>query len=247
MMVAGHPSNRSGLSAGDRFATSRWSQVLRRDAPDTTRARNALVELGVRYRYPVYAYLRRSGHLPASACELTEHFLAELGADLPQVASMSSSGQFREFLLGHLHAYLIKPPPVGVAADHVGNDELETRYLNDHLGTVAPQQVFHLCYARELLQLARARLQKEAGEAGRGALYTALEPYLALEPEPGRLGLIADVQRASTALVAIALKRLRQRFRELVDEELVQTVGGATDLEREREGLFAALSVAPQR
>jgi RNA polymerase sigma-70 factor (ECF subfamily) len=125
-------------------------------------------------------------------------------------------------------------------------DELETRYLNDRLGTVAPEQAFHLCYARELLQRARVRLAREAGEAGRYALFGMLEPYLAQEPEPGRLGLIADAQHASATLVAIALKRLRQRFRELVDEELVETVGGVADLELERQALFAALNERSQ-
>ena len=241
-MVGGHSSHSVGHSSRDRFATSRWSQVIRRDTPDNASARGALAELSVRYRYPVYAYLRRSGHPPASVRLLTEHFLSELTADLPQGNTTSASGQFRAFLLVRLHAFLIKPPQADVSADAMAGDELETRYLNDRLGTVTPEQAFHLCYARELLQRARTQLKKEAIQAGRDALYAALEPYLAMEPEPGRLALIASAQDASASLVAIALRRLRQRFRELVDEELVETVGGVTDLEREREALFAALS-----
>ncbi len=59
------------------------------------------------------------------------------------------------------------------------------------------------------------------------------------------MGLIANAQNvASAALVSIALKRLRQRFRELVDEELVETVGGAADLAREREGAVRGLERA---
>ncbi len=66
--------------------------------------------------------------------------------------------------------------------------ELELRYqLADRLGAITPEQAFHLCYARELLQRARTQLAKEASQAGRDALYAALEPYLALDPEPGRL------------------------------------------------------------
>jgi Arc/MetJ family transcription regulator len=41
--------------------------------------------------------------------------------------------------------------------------------------------------------------------------------------------------------LVVALKRLRQRFRELVDDELAETVCAAEDLERERAALHAAL------
>jgi RNA polymerase sigma-70 factor (ECF subfamily) len=238
-MVAGHSSQ-------DRFATSRWSQVLQRDTPDKSGARDALAELSARYRYPVYAYLRRSGHPPAGASLLTEHFLKEQKTELPLANAATASGQFRAFLLVRLHAFLIRPPQTRTLAHTSDIDELEARYLNDRLGAIAPEQAFHLCYARELLQRAHSRLAKEANEAGRGKLYNDLEPFLAMEPEPGRLGLIANAHHASAALVAMALKRLRQRFRELVDEELIETVGGAADLEREREALFAALSAQAQ-
>ncbi len=241
-MASGHPSHSTWHASQDRFATSRWSQVMRRDTPNAG-ARDALAELSARYRYPVYAYLRRSGHAPAHVLLLTEHFLAELTAEVPQGSAAPAPGQFRAFLLLRLHAFLIKPSTMDApGSPSIGGDELELRYLADRLGAITPEQAFHLCYARELLQRARAQLAKEASQAGRDALYAALEPYLALDPEPGRLGLIANAQNASAALVSIAHKRLRQRFRELVDEELIETVGGAADLAREREALFAALS-----
>jgi hypothetical protein len=246
-MVAETPSQRSLQKGRDRFEASRWSQVLRRDNPDAAGVRDALGELSARYRYPVYAYLRRSGHAPAHVRQLTEHFLVELTRELPTGRAAPAPGQFRKFLLVRLHAFLTTPPQITTSAEpSADNDELETRYLNDRLGVVAPEQAFHLCYARELLQRARARLAKEAGEFGRGALFGLLEPYLALEPEPGRLGVIASAQNASAALVAIALKRLRQRFRELVEEELVETVSGVADLEHERQALFAALNAQSQ-
>jgi hypothetical protein len=39
----------------------------------------------------------------------------------------------------------------------------------------------------------------------------------------------------------MALKRLRQRFRELVRDELADTVASADELAAERQALFAAL------
>ncbi len=103
-MASGHPSHSTWHASQDRFATSRWSQVMRRDTPDNAGARDALAELSARYRYPVYAYLRRSGHAPAHVLLLTEHFLAELTIEVPQGSAAPAPGQFRAFLLLRLHA-----------------------------------------------------------------------------------------------------------------------------------------------
>ena len=62
----------------DRFANTRWSMVMHQaggDAPDASRA---LDELAQRYWCPVYAYVRRCGHAPAIAQDITRTFLHRL-------------------------------------------------------------------------------------------------------------------------------------------------------------------------
>ena len=57
------------------FTTTHWSVVLAAQADSTPKARAALTQLCERYWYPLYAYLRRSGHSADKAQDLTQAFL----------------------------------------------------------------------------------------------------------------------------------------------------------------------------
>jgi len=62
----------------DRFANTRWSMVMQQASGDSPGASRALDELAQRYWYPVYAYVRRCGHAPAIAQDITRTFLHRL-------------------------------------------------------------------------------------------------------------------------------------------------------------------------
>ena len=68
----------SSTPGSARFRTTHWSVVLaagRRSSPD---ARDALAALCRVYWYPLYAYVRRRGHSPEDAQDLTQAFFARL-------------------------------------------------------------------------------------------------------------------------------------------------------------------------
>jgi hypothetical protein len=85
------------------------------------------------------------------------------------------------------------------------------------------------------------RLRREATQAGREAMFEALEPFLTIDPPPGQYEAISGTLGTRPLALVVALKRLRQRFRELADEELAETVTSADELEAERVALHAAL------
>ncbi len=60
------------------FVTTHWSVVLSAGRSDTTRARAALARLCQTYWYPLYAYVRRRGHSPHDAQDLTQEFFTRL-------------------------------------------------------------------------------------------------------------------------------------------------------------------------
>jgi hypothetical protein len=72
-----------------------------------------------------------------------------------------------------------------------------------------------------------------------------LEPYLTREPGPGQYQELARQLEMQVLSVTIAVKRLRQRYRELADAELAETVASNQDLEVERTALHAALRDMP--
>jgi RNA polymerase sigma-70 factor (ECF subfamily) len=77
-----------GRSAQPVFATTHWSVVLAAGNPEAPEATAALERLCRIYWYPLYAYVRREGHSPADAQDLTQGFFALLLArnSLAQVA-----------------------------------------------------------------------------------------------------------------------------------------------------------------
>src|SRR3989442_7325339 len=90
------------------FATTHWSVVVAAGQEDSTPARNALETLCRAYWYPIYVYVRRKGHGPDDAQDLTQEFFAQLiSKDLLRLADRNK-GKFRTFLLGALDYFLAR-------------------------------------------------------------------------------------------------------------------------------------------
>jgi hypothetical protein len=62
----------------DGFATTRWSLIVAARGHDSPTARDALSHLCAAYWYPLYAYVRRRGHGPDEAQDLTQEFFTRL-------------------------------------------------------------------------------------------------------------------------------------------------------------------------
>src|SRR3974377_1839510 len=88
-----------GRSGQPLFATTHWSVVPAAGNPEGPEATAALERLCRIYWYPLYAYVRREGHSPADAQDLTQGFFARLLRKdyLHDVAP--AKGKFRTFLL----------------------------------------------------------------------------------------------------------------------------------------------------
>ncbi len=240
----------SDNSAPD-FGNTRWSLVAALKPRDSDAggdaARQRLFELCLHYWYPVYVYLRRCGHAPDVAQKMTAGFFAQLLRDGPRRAAGAHVGRFRLFLQEELHRYLSRNPSIDIdipaeLASPLPLDELEARQQTEPTDGESPEQSMQRGFALEVIGHARARLREEARQAGRLAMYEAMERYLGAEPEPGEYEALANRLGAKPVFVALAVKRLRQRFRELVELELSQTVSNAADLDSERVALLSAIA-----
>src|SRR5262245_28753625 len=67
------PSNEP---AQGQFPTTRWSRVIAARNPHAPETREAVAILCNAYWYPLYAYVRRKGHGPEAAQDLTQEFFA---------------------------------------------------------------------------------------------------------------------------------------------------------------------------
>lgn len=238
MMIASSRSH-------DRFATTRWSVVMHLAASPAADGRDALLELAQRYWFPVYAYLRRNGHAPLVAQEIAGTFLQCLLDRFRSGKTNGTHGHFRRFLLSELHAFLAANEDAHCARkshlELLPPPELEDRYRTELSGTDAPESAYQRSFALEILARAIKRLRSEANRLGHLDMFEALSSYLGNEPQPGVLDALAPALNTRPLALLVALKRLRQRFRELVGEELADTVTNADELAAENVALHAVL------
>lgn len=226
------------------FLSTCWSLVMQRGPLQETRAA-ALGELCARYWYPVYAYLRCSGHEPALAQDIARAFLGDL-LSRPVATRPSPPLRFRDFLLQRLQAFLDgdwrELPDADLAVPSPDTSALEARHRRDNAGIAAPARAYQHSFACEVLARALDRLQQEAVQSGHADMYAALAPYLTAEPAPADYEAMAQRLGQRPLALIVALKRLRQRFRELVGRELSDTVESAADLLDEQRTLHGFLS-----
>jgi RNA polymerase sigma-70 factor (ECF subfamily) len=88
------------------------------------------------------------------------------------------------------------------------------------------------------------RLQQEYQEAGKAALFMALRFAIAGDCEPAPYAKLARTLRMGEPAVRVAVCRLRRRYREVLCQEIAQTVATAEDVEDELRQLGAALAMA---
>src|SRR6266704_1612005 len=103
------PSDRSGgdpIGSAPQFATTHWSVVLAAAQTNEPHAGAALEKLCRIYWYPLYAYLRRSGHSEHDAQDLTQGFFAQLFERDWLHGVAREKGRFRSFLLASLKYFL---------------------------------------------------------------------------------------------------------------------------------------------
>ena len=68
----------TGKPEAGQFATTHWSVVLQAGQEHSQQTTEALEGLCRMYWYPLYAYVRRQGHTPHDAQDLTQEFFARL-------------------------------------------------------------------------------------------------------------------------------------------------------------------------
>ncbi|HWB58319.1 MAG TPA: sigma-70 family RNA polymerase sigma factor [Chthoniobacteraceae bacterium] len=233
----------------DIFATTRWTAVLDAGRSDNTRARAALAELCQAYWYPLYACIRRKGHSPEDAEDLTQGFFARL-LKLKSLAGVRRErGRFRAFLLASLNHFLADEWDRASAQKRdvrrtIALDlaDAERRYQHAMADRLTPELVFERQWALTLLEGVIQRLCAEYETAGNGALFLALRFSITGEKSSVPYAELAAQLSMSEEAVRVAVHRLRQRYRQALRAEIAQTVADEADVEAEMESLRRILS-----
>ena len=232
---------------GPDFHTTRWSMVARAADVDPAIAHRALGELCEQYWSALYAFVRRNGRAEADALDLVQSFCAQLLDRGGLRGAARDAGKFRHYLLGALRHFLDntarheRAAKRGGGALHWSLDDAEACYAREP-AEAGPERVFERRWAAALLDRALGRLRDEYHARGRHAVLAALEPALLGDDAAARHQDVAIRLGTSEGAVKVALHRLRARLRELIRDEVLQTVTEPAAVDDELRLLFAALS-----
>lgn len=236
------------LSGPHNFATTQWCTVL--EALKTGEGRlSALDQLCRTYWYPLYAYIRRRGHDPEDAKDLTQEFFARLLSKEWLAEIVPEGGRFRSFLLTMVNRFLANEYDRSRAKKRGGGQHFlsldaetaEAQYARELTTTETPEKVFERRWALTVLDAALARLRMEVVDAGKLRHFELLSPFLSREPGAGEYEEVGGSLGMSQNAVSVAVHRLRQRYREAVHREIAATLVHTGELDEEMQHLFAAL------
>lgn len=244
------PMNDSIAPGAREFHTTRWSLVLAaQHGGDASSAVQAMAELCRDYWYPLYAFVRRRGHSPHDAQDLTQSFFASL-LETKATAAEPGRGRFRSYLLGALKHFLANDFHRENAQKRGGGQPLvewdslepEARYALEPAEDGDHEALYDRRWALELLDRAMSRLRTEFAAKKDEATFEALKGTLS--GAEGVRAELAEQLGMTEGALKVAVHRLRQRYREVVRAEIAETVDSPADVEDEMRHLVTVLRAA---
>ncbi len=242
----------TALPAANQFVPTRWSVVLTAGHSDTPRAQAALATLCQTYWYPLYAFVRRQGHNPHDAQDLTQEFFARLLEKQYLAHIKREGGRFRSFLLTALIRFLANEWDRHQAQKRGGQqtvisidqEDAESRYRLEPAHELTAEKIYEQRWAQALLDQVMTCLRDEYVAAGKQALFEQISNSLSQARGAVRYVDIAARLHTSEAAVKMAVQRLRGRYRELLRAEIAQTVASPQEVEEELRYLFATFAAS---
>lgn len=235
--------------SGNSFATTQWSAV--RDARDRSSPAGlaALEKLCRAYWYPLYSYVRRKGVSPTDAQDLTQEFFYRMIGKNYLESVDPKAGSFRSFLLASVNHLLANEWDKGRTLKRGGGHKIisldaakaEGRFVQEPTVNESPERAFDRRWAVTLLERALTQLRDEFTTAGKLEQFDSLKVFLSDVAGDGDYATLATRFGIEPGGVAVAVHRLRLRYRELVRAQIAETVASESELAGEMNHLFAAL------
>jgi RNA polymerase sigma-70 factor (ECF subfamily) len=237
-----------GPRSTGQFCTTRWSVVLLAGQTVSPESEAALEKLCRTYWMPVCAFARRKGWNEEDAKDLTQQFFACLLERNDFSGLNPKKGKFRTFLLSAFTHFLANEHDRATARKRGGGRQIISfdEFFSDDLGGISatedPGTFYDLRWAKTILEIALHRLMTEMAGPTKESQFSALKQFLTVNAGADDYAVVARKLGVESSSVPVLVHRLRQRYRELVREEVAQTVSSPVELEEEMRHLFAVLN-----
>jgi RNA polymerase sigma factor (sigma-70 family) len=229
------------------FVTTHWSVVLAAQGQSPA-AQDALEQLCRIYWRPIYSFLRRERRSPEDAQDLTQSFFAQVLERGDFAVVRQEKGRLRSYLLGSLKHFLAndrrraRSLKRGEGRALISLDELRTEEgVELESQALTADRIYDKRWALTVLDQVFSRLTNEYRNLGHPGLFERLSEILSDEPgRPSQAEIAREFGMTENA-VKQAFHRLRQRYRQLLREEIANTVATPAEIEDELRELIGAL------
>ena len=243
------PASQPRVDAGGAaFVTTNWSVVIAAQGRSAA-ANEALEKLCRTYWWPLYGFVRRNGYNPEDAQDLTQGFFASLLERRDLHVVRREKGRLRSYLLVSLKNFIAKARRRELAVKRgQGRALLPLNELLDReradaglSNSLTADRIYERRWALTLLEQVLARIESEYRSAGNSELLECLKEFLSNEPgRRSQADVACQLDMTENALKQ-AFHRLRRRYRELLREEIAQTVAVPGDIEDELRHFISVL------
>jgi len=241
-------ASQASFDSGGAFVTTHWSVVLAAQGQSPA-ADEALEKLCRTYWWPLYGFVRRHGHNPEEAQDLTQGFFESLLERHDLNVVRREKGRLRSYLLVSLKNFMAKARRREFAIKRgegralVPLEELLSRERAgaEPSDSLTADRIFERRWALTLLEQVLTRLEGEYRSAGNDRLFERLKEFLSGEPGQCSQAEVATALGMTENALKQAFHRLRRRYRELLRDEIAQTVAVPGDVEDEMRHFISVL------
>lgn len=232
------------------FASTLWSVVFKAGSEQDSDSAAAMEQLARLYWYPLYAFARHTVKDGDKAMDLTQSFFALLLEKRLVARANPARGRFRSFLLTSFKNFIGQERIKTNAAKRGGGEpilsfdaqEAEIRFAREPADHQSPDKLFERRWALTLIETVLRRLGDEMHAGGRGAQFERLQSFIGGEKPAENYASAARDLGSSEGALRTTVHRMKQRYRELVREEVAQTVSTEAEFEEELRHLFRVLA-----
>ncbi|MCB1552869.1 MAG: sigma-70 family RNA polymerase sigma factor [Xanthomonadales bacterium] len=215
------------------FPSTRWSLIAA--SRDSEGGKQQLEELCRIYRGSIQKFFSRYSVPGMETNDVVQDFLLHgFEHDLFGRADRTT-GSFRAYLVSAMRQHVGRLLEKHLAAKRGGgaaHESIQDEVL-DPDSCLTAEELFDRAFVRDLMQRALESLRNLAVSRGKLAEFDQIERFLIEEPEPGDYARIAASLGMKANTVAVSVARLRAKFKELVRNELRETVTSDSELRQE--------------
>jgi RNA polymerase sigma-70 factor (ECF subfamily) len=232
------------------FNSTHWSRVVLAAQANSPEGDSALAELCRVYWQPLYFFVRRQGQNPEDAQDLVQGFFARLLEKKYLKDADREKGKFRSFLLVAFKRFMADERDRANRLKRGGGQptlsldagSAESCYVTEPADQMTPERIFDQRWAMALLEQIRTRLKGEFTADGKARVFEELRVFLSGEKVETSYAEVGQRLGLGESNVKVTVHRLRQRYRELLREEIGKTVASPEAVNEEIKALFSALA-----